>query len=51
MYERYKAECEWLAFFDIDEYLVMHFDGERNITINEYVSNPIFNKCNKLAYI
>jgi len=48
MYERYKTKCEWLAFFDIDEYLVMHFDEERNITINEYVSNPIFNKCDSI---
>ena len=26
MYERYKRKCEWLAFFDFDEYLVMHID-------------------------
>jgi hypothetical protein len=48
MYERYKTKCEWLSFFDIDEYLVMHFDEDRNITINEYVSNPIFNICDSI---
>jgi hypothetical protein len=45
MYEKYKKKCKWLTFFDFDEYLVMHFEKEKNITIKEYLSNPIFDKC------
>lgn len=47
-YERYKTKCEWILFFDIDEYLVMHFNEEKNITLKEYVSNPIFDKCESI---
>ena len=49
MYEKYKNKCEWLSFFDFDEYLVMHFDEKRNITLNEYLSSQIFNKCEAIG--
>lgn len=45
MYNKYKEKCEWLTFFDFDEYLVMHFQKDKNISIKEYLSNPIFDKC------
>ena len=48
MYERYKTRCEWLTFFDFDEYLVMHFNEERNITLNEYLSNQMYNNCDSI---
>ena len=48
MYERYKTRCEWLTFFDFDEYLVMHFNEERNITLNEYLSHPMYNNCDSI---
>ena len=34
-----------MAFFDFDEYLVMHFLEGKKIKLKEYLSNPIFDKC------
>ena len=45
MYEKYKEKCNWLTFFDFDEYLVMHFDKTKNLTIKEYLSSDIFDNC------
>ncbi len=45
MYEKYKKRCKWLTFFDFDEYLVMHFDNTKNLTIKEYLSSDIFHDC------
>lgn len=38
-------KCNWLTFFDFDEYLVMHFDKTKNLTIKEYLSSDIFDNC------
>ena len=45
MYDKYKKKCKWLTFFDFDEYLVMHFDKTKNLTIKEYLSSRIFDNC------
>ena len=45
MYEKYKNKCEWLSFFDFDEYLVMHFEKGKYIKLKEFLSNPLFNNC------
>ena len=50
MYEKYKTKCEWLTFFDFDEYLVMHFNQEKNLTIKEFVTNQIFNNCDSILF-
>ena len=50
VYDKYKSKCEWFTFFDFDEYLIMHFDKEKNLTIKEYISNQIFNKCEAILF-
>ena len=50
MYEKYKEKCEWLTFFDFDEYLEMHFEEGKNIPLKEYLSNPIFNNCEAIEF-
>ena len=50
LYEKYKKRCEWLTFFDFDEYLVMHFEEGKNIGLKEYLSNKIFDKCEAIAF-
>ena len=35
MYEKYKTKCEWLTFFDFDEYLEMHFEEGKNLQKNK----------------
>ena len=48
MYEKYKKRCKWLTFFDFDEYLVMHFNKEKNLTLNEFLNNSIYDKCDAI---
>ena len=50
MYNKYKDRCEWLSFFDFDEYLVMHFEKGKNIPLKEYLSNSIFDKCEAIEF-
>ncbi len=45
IYQKYKNRCEWLGFFDFDEYLVMFSDEGKNITIKEYLTNPRYDNC------
>ena len=50
LYEKYRTRCKWLSFFDFDEYLVMHFNESKNITVQEFLSNPLFKKCDAIEF-
>ena len=50
LYENYRTRCKWLSFFDFDEYLVMHFDESKNITVQEFLTNRLFKKCNAIEF-
>ena len=50
MYKQYKKKCKWLSFFDFDEYLVMHFNDSKNLTLNEFLPNNIFDKCEAIQF-
>jgi len=41
-FNKYKSKCKWMLYFDVDEYLEF---VDKNITINEYLSQDRFNKC------
>ena len=49
IYEKYKTKCSWISFFDIDEYLQMHLENNKSITIKGYLSNSIFEKCEAIC--
>ena len=49
IYEKYKTKCAWISFFDVDEYLRMHFEKNKFISIKEYLTNPIFEKCESIS--
>ena len=42
-FEVFKSKCKWMLYFDVDEYLEF---VNKNITINNYLSQDRFNKCN-----
>lgn len=50
MYEKYKEKCEWLTFFDFDEYLVMEFEEGKYLKLKEYLSNPMFDNCEAIVF-
>ena len=49
IYKKYKTKCAWISFFDIDEYLRMHSEDRKIISVRKYLSNPIFNKCESIS--
>ena len=49
VYEKYKTKCEWISFFDIDEYLKMYSVDNKTINIKEYLNNPVFSQCETIS--
>ena len=45
LYKNYKNKCKWLTFFDFDEYLKMFSEDGKSIGLYDYLSNPVFDKC------
>ena len=41
-YNKYSNECDWICFFDIDEFLML---DEKYHSIQEFLSDEIFNDC------
>ena len=50
MYQKYKNKCEWLGFFDFDEYLALYSEEGKNITIKEYLTNPRYDDCEGIEF-
>ena len=50
LYEKYNQKCQWLNFFDPDEFLVLHPQNGKNITIKEYLNHERFNKCDEFHF-
>ena len=50
VYEKYKDKCGWFLFFDFDEYLEMHFENNKSLTLNEFLPNPIFDSCEAILF-
>ena len=48
-YKKYKNKCNWIGFFDFDEFLLMHFEKDKNITVQEFLSNEIYSKCESIS--
>ena len=49
IYEKYKTKCAWISFFDFDEYLRIYPGDNKTTSINEYLSNPVFDKCESIG--
>ena len=44
-YENHKNECDWLSFFDFDEFLEVRPKAN---SIQEFLGNPRYNKCENI---
>ena len=49
-YKRYNRNCKWFTFFDIDEYLEVHFEKDKPLKLKEFLSNEIFDKCEAIEF-
>jgi len=47
-FDKIKSKCRWILYFDIDEYLEF---VDKNITINDYLSQDRFSKCEVIKII
>ena len=47
-YKRHKNDCNWISFYDIDEYLFINPVNGSNLTIQEYLDQPVFNHCESI---
>ena len=44
-YKRYNSKCNWISFFDIDEFLFINPVNNTNLTIQELLDQPKYNDC------
>ena len=49
-YENYNKKCKWMMFFDFDEFLEVHFEANKSLTLNKFLSNQIFDKCEAIIF-
>ena len=50
VYEKYKSKCNWFLLFDFDEYLEVHFENGKNLNLNNFLTNEIFDKCEAILF-
>ena len=48
IYNNYTNKCQWLNFFDSDEFLVLYPQNGKNITIQEFLNNPRYAQCESI---
>ena len=48
MYQKCKNKCQWLTFFDFDEYLVIQDKYGKYISIQEYLTYNNFSHCDAI---
>lgn len=44
-YKRFNSDCNWISFFDIDEFLFVNPVNGTNLTIQEMLDQPIYDHC------
>ncbi len=49
-YEKYNRTCKWIMFFDFDEFLEVHFEDKKSLTLKQFLSNEIFDKCEAIEF-
>ena len=49
-YEKYRNQCKWFLLFDLDEFLEVHFEKDKSLTLKEFLTNVIFNKCEAILF-
>ena len=50
VYEKYKARCGWFLYFDFDEYLEIFFNKNETLSLQQFLSNQIFSKCESISF-
>lgn len=45
-YKTYSSECDWIAFFDVDEFLIL----EQYSNIHDFVSQAVFYDCDGIRF-
>ena len=47
-YKRFNYQCNWISFFDIDEFLYINPVDGKDLTIQEFLDLPVYNHCESI---
>ena len=47
-YKRFNSQCNWISFFDIDEFLYINPVDGKDLTIQEFLDLPVYNHCESI---
>ena len=42
IYQKYKKKCKWFLFYDFDEYLNVHFENNKSLKLQDFLTNKTF---------
>ena len=48
IYMENKSRCRWMSFYDFDEFLVINDENKKNLTVQQYLYDPKFEKCDTI---
>ena len=47
-YKRFNSQCNWISFFDIDEFLYINPVDGKDLNIQEFLDLPVYNHCESI---
>ena len=50
VYDEYKTKCNWFLLFDFDEYLEIFFEKGKNLILQDFLTNKIYDKCEAILF-
>ena len=50
IYQKYKKKCKWFLFYDFDEYLNVHFENNKSLKLQDFLTNKTFDKCEAVLF-
>lgn len=49
-YEKYRNQCNWFLMLDFDEFLEVHFEKNKSLSLKEFLTNSTFDKCEAILF-
>ena len=50
IYEKYKNKCKWFLYLEFDEYLYVHFENNKSLILQDFLTNKTFDKCEAVLF-
>ena len=49
-YGKYRNQCNWFLMLDFDEFLEVHFEKDKSLSLKEFLTNSTFDKCEAILF-